>query len=212
MNKNAGLKLFFAVLFIALIGGSATLLAIGQYVLGAVLSVVTIVLIISYISTYNKMVRYKNKVAESLALIDIHLKLRFDLVPNLVNTVKGYAKHEKQVLEEVARLRNLAITATDEETKLDYSNQLVPKMKNLIAVAESYPDLKAQPLFKDLMEQLVDIEDRIVSARRIYDSNVSEYNSLIKTFPSNLLALTYGYTEEKLFRIDANEKVAPVVE
>jgi len=210
MNKN-GLKLMFGIAFTALIIVSIALIAAQQLILGTIFCVLTVALIITHISIYNKMVRYKNKVKESLALVDIHLKLRFDLVPNLVNTVKGYAKHEKEVLTEVTRLRNLAVKATDESKKLDYSNQLVPQMKSLIAVAESYPELKAQPLFKDLMEQLGDIEDRIVSARRIYDSNVNEYNSLIKTFPSNLLAKTYGYTEEVLFKIDANEKVLPVV-
>ena len=210
MNKN-GLKLMFGIAFTVLIVVSIALIAAQQLILGTIFCVLTVALIITHISIYNKMVRYKNKVKESLALIDIHLKLRFDLVPNLVNTVKGYAKHEKEVLTEVTRLRNLAVKATDESQKLDYSNQLVPQMKSLIAVAESYPDLKAQPLFKNLMEQLGDIEDRIVSARRIYDCNVNEYNSLIQTFPSNLLAKTYGYTKEVLFKIDANERVLPVV-
>ncbi len=211
MKNNNFLKVIFGVLFLALVAGAVVLCAVEQYVLGGVIGVFTLAMLITYIVIYNKIVRYKNKVKESLSLVDIHLKLRFDLVPNLVNTVKGYAKHEKEVLIEVTRLRNLAVDATDEKEKLEYSNQLVSQMKTLIAVAESYPELKAQTLFKGLMNQLVEVEDRIVSARRIYDSNVSEYNSLIKTFPSNILAKTYGYSEEVLFRIDANERIAPVI-
>lgn len=213
MKKNSGLKFLLLVVFLCLVAVSITLVVLGDelMVLGIVLAIVNIALLITYISVYNKIVRYKSKVKESLALIDIHLKLRFDLIPNLVNTVKGYAKHEKEVFEEVTRLRNLAVNASSESEKLEYSNQLVPQMKNLIAVAEDYPKLQADKLFKNLMEQLVEVEDRIVSSRRIYDSNVGAYNTLIKTFPNNLVANIYGFEEQTMFRIDTGENICPKV-
>ena len=176
-------------------------------VLGAVLAFFGFVGIIFIISSRNTMVRYKHKVSEALALIDIQLKLRFDLIPNLVNTVKGYAKHEKETFEEVIKLRNLALKSEDEKETIDLANKAVPLMKNIIAISEDYPELKASKLYLNLMEQLEEVEDKIVAARRIYDSNVNIYNTKLDVFPHNLVASMFGFEKEKLFRIDANEKV-----
>lgn len=180
-------------------------------ILGGVLLGASVILCLFVVINYNKLVNYKHKVKESLALIDIQLKLRFDLVPNLVNTVKGYAKHEKEVLTEVIKARTMAVEAKTEEEKLEYANKLVPQMRNLIAVAEAYPELKADALYKSLMGQLVEIEDRLVSARRIYDSNVNIYNTTIETFPQNIIASMFAFKTEPLFKIDAGENIVPKI-
>ena len=181
------------------------LLAVALFVVGiSGLSFIT--------SSYNKLVRYKNKVAESLALIDIQLKLRFDLIPNLVATVKGYASHEEKVFSEITKLRKQAIEATDEAQKLEYANAIVPKMRNIIAIAENYPQLKADALFKSLMDELVLVEDKIVASRRFYDSNVNLYNTALEVWPTNIIAKLYEFKKEPLFKIDAGERIAIKVE
>jgi LemA protein len=175
--------------------------------LGICLLVLAGIVMIAVVSGYNKMIRYHNKIKESLALVDIQLKLRFDLIPNLVKVVKKHASHEKELFEEIVALRNQAASSVDEKEKLEYANKLVPYMKNVIAVAESYPDLKSSALFKNLMEQLVDVEDRLVSARRIYDSNVNIYNTTLQVFPNSLLAYMFEFKKEELFKIDAGEAI-----
>lgn len=174
---------------------------------GVFLLILALAVLLFVVIYYNKIVRYKNKIKESLALVDIQLKLRFDLIPNLVKVVKKHASHEKELFADVVKLRNEAVKSTDEKEKLEYANKLVPQMKNIIAVAESYPELKSSALFKSLMEQLIDVEDRLVSARRIYDSNVNLYNTTIQVFPSNLLAFLFNFKKEELFKIDAGEAI-----
>ena len=120
-------------------------------------------------------------------------------------------KHEKEVLTEVIKARTMAVEAKTEEEKLEYANKLVPQMRNLIAVAEAYPELKADALYKSLMGQLVEIEDRLVSARRIYDSNVNIYNTTIETFPQNIIASMFAFKTEPLFKIDAGENIVPKI-
>ena len=211
-KKSVGAWILTIVIFALIIaGGIVPMLMWQNYIVGGIFLGVGLILLIIYIAKYNKMVRYRNKVNEALSLIDIYLKNRFDLIPNLVNIVKGYAKHEKETFEEITRLRNLAVNATSEEEKLNYSNQLVPKMKDIVMIAEDYPKLQAEKLFKSLMEQLVDIEDHIVSARRIYDSNVNLYNSEIEIFPNNIVSGMFGFGREKMFKIDAGETIVPSV-
>jgi LemA protein len=160
------------------------------------------------VGKHNEIIRYKNKVKESFALIDVQLKLRFDLIPNLVSVVKKYAEHEKEVLTEITKLRKQAVESTIEKEKIEYANKIVPQIKNIVAISENYPDLKANTLFKSLMEQLVDVEDRIASARRIYDSNVSVYNMAIEQFPNSFVAKTYGFEREEMFKIESGEAIA----
>lgn len=192
----------FAVLGGILIMFSATA-AIVFFVLAGVLFIFAITVIV----LYNNMVSYRNKVKESMALIDIQLKMRFDLIPNLVETVKGYTKHEEKVFKSIARLRNSALKTTDEKEMLEYANKAVPMMKSIIAIAEDYPELKSGVLFKDLMEQLSDIEDRIAASRRIYDMNVNEYNTLLEKFPNNMFSKAFGFERMELFKIDTAEKM-----
>ena len=211
MKKNPFLIIIFAFIILALIGGGIMSILSSQslLVIGIISIVIGLILLIILISKFNQMIRYRNKVREGFALIDVHLKLRFDLIPNLVSVVKKYSSHEKELLEEVAKLRQQATTAQDEKERIECGNKLMPYMKNLIAVAESYPELKASALYKNLMEQLVDVEDRIVSARRIYDSNVNMYNTLIEVFPANLIAKAFGFKREKLFKVETGEKIVP---
>lgn len=173
---------------------------------------VLLILVLVCICKYNKMIKYRNKVRESLSSIDIHLKLRFDLIPNLVNTVKGYAKHESELFESLIKVRNYAVQATDEKEKLEYANQLVPKMKQLLFVAENYPKLKADSLYKSLMEELVLIEDKIAASRRFYDSNVNAYNTLIETFPNSIIASMFGFKAIEMFKIDVGENINVKIE
>lgn len=214
-KKLAGLIIFIFVLVLlasggyliyAFTGGSGSL-NVTLAVVAGILFLISFVLLIAIISKYNKMVKYKNKVEESLSLIDIQLKLRFDLIPNLVSTVKGYANHEKQVLTEITKLRNLAANSTDEKEKIEYANKLVPKIRQIIAIAENYPDLKADALFRSLMEELVLVEDKIVAARRFYDSNVAEFNTLVAVWPNNIIAKLFGFGKLELFKIDAGERL-----
>ena len=213
-KKKSGTVSIIIILGLILLGVGVYLLctnyAKGNYftaIIGLVLAVVGAFLDIYIIVTYNKFVRYKNKVKESLSLVDIQLKQRFDLIPNLVNTVKGYAKHEKEVLAEITALRNRAVETTDEKEKIELGNQMLPKLRQIIMVAENYPDLKANTLFKSLMEELVLVEDKIVAARRFYDSNVNLYNTSIEVWPANIIANIFAFEKVELFRIEAGEKL-----
>lgn len=211
--KKSAFIIFIAILTLGISGfGIYLLLATQSPVLGGILIGIAILLLLFVVFVYNKLVNYKNKVKESLSLVDIQLKLRFDLIPNLVETVKSYARHEKELFAEIARIRSMAIDAQNEEEKLEYANKLVPQMKTLVAIAENYPELKANTLFKNLMEQLVDIEDRLVSARRIYSSNVNIYNTSLQVFPQNLVATAFNFTSEPLFQIEAGEKIVYKIE
>ena len=151
------------------------------------------------------MVRYRNKVKESLRLIDIHLQLRFDLIPNLVKSVKSYCKHEEELFNKLIQTRKLALNASGEKERLEHANELIPMMRQMLVIAENYPDLKADSLYKSLMEEMVIVEDKIAASRRFYDSNVSEYNTLITIFPNNMMASMFGFKEMELFKIDVGE-------
>lgn len=175
-------------------------------IVGAILAVIGFVFLITIVGIRNGLVRMKNKVEESLALVDIQLKNRFDLIPNLVNVVKGYAEHEKSVFTQVTKLRNLALKTNEEKEKIDCANKILPLMKTIFAVSENYPELKASSVFKNLMEELSFVEDRIAAARRIYDSNVNIYNTKIEVFPQDLIANLFGFEKVEYFRIDTNEK------
>lgn len=170
-----------------------------------IMGILILIVLISFTVAYNKMIKYKNKVKESLSLIDIHLKLRFDLIPNLVNVVKEYSKHEKEIFKQIIETRKLAIDAKEEKEKLEYANKLVPELRQILIIAEDYPQLKADSLYKSLMEELVLAEDKIAASRRFYDSNVSLYNTLIATFPNNIVASTFGFKEMELYKIDIGE-------
>lgn len=151
---------------------------------------------------YNKLVRLRNTVDASWSDIDVQLKKRYDLVPNLVETVKGYASHEKSVFEKVTEARSMAMQATTPEQKAAAENMLGQTLKSLFAVAEAYPDLKASTNFTQLQTQLQGLEDNIENARRYYNAVVRDYNTLIQSFPSNLLATQFSFNRREFFELE----------
>jgi LemA protein len=156
-------------------------------VLWVILAIVLIILIV-YISIYNKIIKMNNRIEASFAQIDAHLKQRYDLVPNLVEIVKGYAKHEKETLTSVIEARNMAIGASSIEEKEAANKTLAGALKSVFALAESYPDLKANEGFVKLQTQLTNIEEQILQARKYYNAVVREFNNLVEVFPSSIVA------------------------
>ncbi len=178
--------------------------AIAGIVIGAV-ALVAIILVVWYISMRNKLLRLKNIVEEGWSTIDVQLKKRYDLIPNLVETVKGYAKHESGTLEAVIKARNLAMSATG-EGKMEAENQLTGTLKSLFALQEAYPELKANTNFLDLQNQLKVIENEIASARRYYNGTVREINTKIEVFPSSFVARRMRLEKYKYFELDSEEE------
>lgn len=165
-----------------------------------------IVIIFFVVNTYNGLVVARNKVHDQFSQIDVQLKRRFDLIPNLVETVKGYAKHESETLEKVIQARNNYTNAKSDSEKLEASNEISNGIANIFALAESYPDLKANTNFVDLQNQLKDVEDKISYARQFYNDSVLMYNNKIEMFPSNIVASVFGFKKELFFEADNNER------
>lgn len=159
-----------------------------------------------FVLLYNGLIRLKNKVEEAWSDIDVQLKRRYDLIPNLVSTVKGYAKHEKSVFEEVTKARTAAMDASNPAEKERAENMLSGALKSLFAVAENYPDLKADQNFLDLQQQLAALEEEIQKSRRYYNGNVREFNTKIQVFPNNLFANMLGFKNYDFFEADEAEK------
>ncbi len=154
---------------------------------------------------YNKLVRLKNTVKSSWSDIDVQLKKRYDLVPNLVETVKGYAAHEKTTFEKVTAARSMAMQASTPAGKAKAENMLTETLKSLFAVAEAYPELKANTNFLQLQSQLKELEDNIEYARRYYNAVVRDFNILIESFPSNMIASSFAFKQEEFFELEAPE-------
>lgn len=163
------------------------------------------VLVIALIAMYNGLVRLNVRVDEAWSDITVQLKRRADLIPNLVNTVKGYAKHESGVFEEVTKARSAVMNATGVQETADAENMLTGALKSLFAVAEAYPDLKANENFKQLQDELVDTEDKIQAARRFYNGSARDLNIKIKVFPNNLFAGMLGFKEREFFEVEEAE-------
>lgn len=170
-----------------------------------ILLVVLIVLVMYIISIYNNLVRNRNKVKDGWAQIDVQLKRRADLIPNLVETVKGYAKHESETLEAVIQARNSFNTAASVEEEIEANNQITGALNKLFALTEAYPDLKANENFLSLQNDLKEVEEKISYARQFYNDIVLTYNNLIEMFPSNIIASLFKFTQSKFFEIE-NEK------
>src|SRR5437899_5648276 len=151
---------------------------------------------------YNSLVRLRNQLENAWAQIDVQLKRRCDLIPNLVETVKGYAKHESGTLEKVIQARNMALAAKTVGERAEAENVLSGTLKSLFAVAEAYPELKANQNFLRLQEELTSTEGRIAYARQFYNDEVLKLNTRIQTFPTNVLANTFGFTEREYFEAD----------
>lgn len=181
--------------------------------MGIILLVILVVIILAVVGMYNGLVRLKNRVDEAWSDIDVQLKRRHDLIPNLVNTVKGYATHEKEVFEKVTQARANAISAGSGtvENKMQAENMLSGALKSLFAVAEAYPDLKANQNFLELQRELTDTEDKIMASRRFYNGNVRDFNTKLQVFPTNLIASSLGFTKRDFFEAAEGEKELPEV-
>ena len=165
-----------------------------------------VVLLLLVFTTYNSFVKLNNKVEEAFSTMDVYLKKRWDLIPNIVETVKGYAKHEKSTLEEVINLRNSSYDKMNTNDKVEANNKLSQGISKLMAIAEAYPELKANENFKDLSNQLVKVEDDIANARKYYNGTVRIYNNKVQMFPSNIVAGIFGYKEKNMFEANENER------
>lgn len=172
----------------------------------AVFLFVIVALILYLWLTYNSLVVLRERIKEALSAIDVQLKRRTDLIPNLVESVKGYAKHEKDVFENVTKARSAMMGAGTLKEKAAAENMLTGALKSLFAVAEAYPDLKASDNFKHLQEELTDTENKISYSRQFYNSNVLDYNAKIQTFPANMIAKKFGFTEKEFFEAEDKDK------
>ena len=178
-----------------------------------IFAVVVLLPVVWVVVQYNSLVSLRNYIRESWSNVDTELKRRYDLIPNLVATVKGYAAHEREVLEQVTALRNrcLANTGRPVDQAKD-ENQLVDALKRLLVVVENYPQLKADQHFLQLQKELVNTEDRIQAARRFYNGNVRDYRNKCETFPSNLVAQGFGFQPEEFFSVPPAVKEVPDVD
>ena len=166
-----------------------------------------LILLIGYtISTYNRLVSNKNGLDESFSTMDVYLKKRWDLIPNLVETVKGYAKHEKDLFKEVTELRSKSYQDLSVDEKNEINKKLTTTLNKLIAVAENYPELKANENFLDLSHELKNTEQDIANARKYYNANVKVYNNQVMIFPSNIIAKIFKFEKASMFEIEETER------
>lgn len=170
------------------------------------------VIIVWLIAVFNGLVRLKNRTEEAWSDIDVQLKRRHDLIPNLVETVKAYAAHEKEVFEKVTQARAAAMGAKTAEESEKAENQLTATLKSLFAVAENYPQLKASDNFGKLQDELSDTENKIQAARRFYNGQARDFNTKLQVFPTNLIANMLGFKAREFFQTEKNEKKNPKIE
>ena len=174
-------------------------------VFGAI-ALVAIIIVIWAIAVYNAFVRLRNGIEEAFSTMDVYLKKRYDLIPNLVETVKGYAKHENEALTNIIAARNAAMTATDPQERMEKENVLTGTLKSLFALNESYPQLKADTHFTEMMNELRSIEDEITSSRKYYNGIVKQYNTRGEVFPTSIIANWKKFEKKPLFEVDAPEE------
>lgn len=183
--------------------------------MGLIIVIALVVIVVAvYISMYNGLQRAKVNTDESWSQIDVQLKRRNDLIPNLVETTKGYAKHERETLSKVVELRNQMVALpedVDPQKKMELSNQLTDSLKSIFALAENYPDLKASQNFTQLQEELTNTENKIAYSRQLFNSSAAVYNQKLLTFPSNVVAKMHHFTKVNYLEIPAEEKEAPKV-
>ena len=176
-----------------------------------IIIVVLVLIILSIISTYNELVRLRNKVKDQWSQIDVQLKRRCDLIPNLVETVKGYAKHEKGTLEAVIKARNTFLSAKTPEDEMKASKEVTSALTKLFALAEAYPDLKANENFTSLQNTLSETEDKISYARQFYNDTVLTYNNKVEMVPSNIVASIFKFKKATFFETSEEDKKTPEV-
>lgn len=171
-----------------------------------ILVAIIVIILLVIVLSYNGLIQNRNRVKNAWSQIDVQLKKRFDLIPNLVETVKGYAKHEKSVFEEVTKARAAVMKASGVKETADAQNMLTGALKSLFAVAENYPDLKASQNFLMLQEELSGIEGKIAYARQAYNDTVLHYNNSIQVFPGNIFASMFGFQSENFFEVEVAQR------
>lgn len=176
-----------------------------------VILAIVLIIIIYFVATYNSLVGMRNRVKDQWSQIDVQLKRRADLIPNLIETVKGYAKHEKSTLNEVIEARNKLNTASTPSEEMQANDILTGALNKLFALSEAYPDLKANENFLSLQADLKDTEDKIALARELYNDTVLTLNNKIEMFPSNIVASMFKFKQEVFFKAEENEKDTPKV-
>ncbi|MCI1858977.1 MAG: LemA family protein [Sporolactobacillus sp.] len=177
----------------------------------AIIVIVALILLVLYfIFAYNGLVKYRNWVQESFSQIDVQLQRRHDLIPNLVETVKGYAKHEKETLNQVVEARNRLVSGTPQQ-RINADNQIEQALKSIFALAESYPDLKANQNFLQLQEELTTTENKVAYSRQLYNRTVKDYNIKRESFPTNLIASLFGFHREELLTVPEESREVPKV-
>lgn len=177
-----------------------------------ILILIILAVVVGIIFMYNNLVGLRNRVKNAWSQIDVQLNRRADLIPNLVETVKGYAKHEKTVFEDVTKARSGLMNAQTVQESADANNMLTGALKSLFAVAENYPELKANQNFRDLQSQLAETEDKIAYSRQFYNDTVLMYNNKIQMFPSNLIARQFNFTESEFFEVEESARSVPKVQ
>ena len=177
-----------------------------------ILIAVVAIIVLFVINTYNTLVGLRNKVKDQWAQIDVQLKRRFDLIPNLVETVKGYAKHESDTLEAVVKARNTYLSASTPEAQMKADGELTQAITKLFALSEAYPELKANENFKQLQSELTSTEDKISYARQFYNDAVLNYKNKIEMFPSNIVAGMFNFKAEPFFEAEEAAKEVPKVQ
>lgn len=176
-----------------------------------ILALIAVAIVIYAISAYNGLVNKRNKVANSWSQIEVQLKRRFDLIPNLLETVKGYAAHEKQTFEAVMQARNSYMSAGSHKDVIKANGELSQGLNRLFAVTEAYPELKANTNFQELQRELSKTEDKITFARQFYNDVTMEYNNAVQMFPTSIFANRFNFVEEPFFTIDEKEAQAPQI-
>lgn len=183
----------------------------GDFLLLEISIIILIILGLLFVIIYNDLIKQRNRVENAWAQIDVQLKRRYDLIPNLVETVKGYAKHEKTLLEDITKARAAVMSANSISETAEASNYLSSTLKSLFAVAENYPELKANQNFMQLQKDLMEIENKIAYSRQFYNDTVMKYNISIQTIPKNIVASLMGFKKKDLFEIQQAERETPKV-
>ena len=173
--------------------------------MGWIILIVLLLIVFWIIGQYNGLVTLKQRVKNAWSQIDVQIQRRFDLIPNLVETVKGYTKHEEEVFTKVTELRTSWAKATTVGEKAELSNELSGALKTIMAVSENYPDLKASQNFAQMQEELQNTENKVAYSRQFYNDTVTKYNTKLQVFPTNLIAGMLHFTEEELFKVDSEE-------
>ncbi len=175
-------------------------------IIGLVIGLLLLIIVVWVIGAYNGFVAMRNRAEEAFSTMDVFLKKRYDLIPNLVESVKGYAAHESSTFQKVTEARNMASGATTVEGRIQGENMLSGALKSLFAVAEAYPDLKANLSFLDLQNQLKQVEEDIANARKFYNAVVKEFNTLTEVFPNNVLANLFGFKRKPMFEVTGEDQ------